>query len=76
MMENNTKTLEEIKDFQFRYDEPKRSWGEQDTKDKIFCADVGLQLNKEKEIWARFIKQLKDSFAPPLEFAYKYINNL
>jgi hypothetical protein len=60
MMENNTKTLEEIKDFQFRYDEPKRSWGEQDTKDKIFCADVGLQLNKEKEIWARFIKQLKD----------------
>ena len=59
LKENNTIKLEEISDFQFRYEEPRR-WKKEDETNKFFCADIGLQLNEEKKVWAIFIKQLKD----------------
>ena len=60
MLQNNSKQLEEINDFRFRYEESRNSWGQQDTKEKIFCAGLGIQINQENKVWARFIQQLKD----------------
>ena len=59
-IENSSKKFEEINDFQLRYDEPKRSWGKVDTNDKLFCGDIGFQIDKQQEPWAKFLKQLND----------------
>ena len=55
------KRLEEIQNFQIRYEEPKKSWGSDDYTDKIFCGQIGFQLNQAKNTWAKFIKQLKNA---------------
>ena len=60
MMENNEIKLKEIEDFQFRFDKPRKSWGNQNSKENIFCAEIGIQINEEKKIPSKFIKQLKD----------------
>ena len=57
---NNTKKSEEIKDFQFKYEEPKKSWGKEDDTNKIFCADIGFQIEKETETKPKFFKELKE----------------
>ena len=44
-IDNSSMKIEEIKNFQIRYDEPKKSWGKEDTKQKIFCADIGFQTS-------------------------------
>ena len=59
-IENNSKKFEEINNFQLRFDEPKKSWGKVDTNDKLFCGDIGFQINKQQESWAKFLKQLND----------------
>ena len=77
-IEKNKKLIEEVKDFQFKYELPKRSWGEEDKRDKIFCAEIGFQINKEKKIWAKFIKHLKDNNvinSYKLTFNYSLIAN-
>ena len=59
-LENSIKQLEIINDFQFRFDEPRSSWGRESSEDKIYCAEIGIQINQEKKTWSKFIKQLKD----------------
>ena len=59
-IDNSSMKIEEIKNFQLRYDEPKKSWGKEDTKQKIFCADIGFQINQGTKTWAKFFKQLKN----------------
>ena len=59
-LEKNKKQLEIINEFQFRFDEPRRSWGNDDSEEKIYCAEIGIQINQEKKTWSKFIKQLKD----------------
>ena len=59
-IENNTKKFEEINNFQLKFDEPKKSWGKVDTSDKLFCGDIGFQIDKQQEPWAKFLKQLND----------------
>ena len=55
------KRLEEVQDFQLRYEEPKKSWGGDDPIDKIFCGEIGFQINNAKNPLVKFIKQLKDA---------------
>ena len=59
-LENSVKLLELINDFQLRFDEPRRSWGSDNSEDRIYCAEIGIQINQEKKTWSKFIKQLKD----------------
>ena len=60
ILEKGIKKYEEISEFEIRFDLPKKSWGNEDKNEKIFCAEIGLQINQEQKIWAKFIKQLKD----------------
>ena len=43
------KESKEILDFQFKYEKPKRSWGKDDVLNKIYCAEIGFLINKEKK---------------------------
>ena len=61
VLNKNEKKSEKIKDFQFKYVEYKKSpWGKEDTSDRIYCAELGFLINKEKKTWSKFIKFLKD----------------
>ena len=60
VIENGMKESKEILDFQFKYEKPKRSWGKDDVLNKIYCAEIGFLINKEKKTWSNFIKHLKD----------------
>ena len=59
-IKDNIKNLETINDFSFRFDEPHKSWGNEDKNDKIFCGEIGIQLNQETKVCSKFIKYLKD----------------
>lgn len=59
-LENSVKLLEIINDFQLRFDEPRRSWGRDNIEERVYCAEIGIQINQEKKTWSKFIKQLKD----------------
>lgn len=57
----NLKRLEEVPNFQIRYEEPRRSWSGKDPENKIFCGEIGFQINEGKNTWAKFVKQLKNA---------------
>ena len=59
-IENSHKKKEIIKDYQFKFEEPKKSWGKEDNPNKLFCADIGFQINREKKEWTQFLKKFKD----------------
>ena len=61
VLNKNEKKSEKIKDFQFKFVEYKKNpWGKEDTSDRIYCAELGFLINKEKKTWSKFIKFLKD----------------
>ena len=85
VIENNQKKTEIIEDFQFKFEEPRKSWGKDDILNKLFCADIGFQINREKKVWSKLLKQLKqnnliDSYKITMNYSsdnegYFYIGN-
>jgi hypothetical protein len=85
LIENNQKKTEIIEDFQFKFEEPRKSWGKDDILNKLFCADIGFQINREKKVWSKLLKQLKqnnliDSYKITMNYSsdnegYFYIGN-
>ena len=85
VIENNQKKTEIIEDFQFKFEEPRKSWGKDDIFNKLFCADIGFQINREKKVWSKLLKQLKqnnliDSYKITMNYSsdnegYFYIGN-
>ena len=85
LIENNQKKTEIIEDFQFKFEEPRKSWGKDDIFNKLFCADIGFQINREKKVWSKLLKQLKqnnliDSYKITMNYSsdnegYFYIGN-
>ena len=85
VIENNQKKTEIIEDFQFKFEEPRKSWGKDDISNKLFCADIGFQINREKKVWSKLLKQLKqnnliDSYKITMNYSsdnegYFYIGN-
>ena len=85
VIENNQKKTEIIEDFQFKFEEPRKSWGKDDILNKLFCADIGFQINREKKVWSKLLKQLKqnnliDSYKITMNYSsdnegYYYIGN-
>ena len=85
LIENNQKKTEKIEDFQFKFEEPRKSWGKDDIFNKLFCADIGFQINREKKVWSKLLKQLKqnnliDSYKITMNYSsdnegYFYIGN-
>ena len=60
LIEKNQRKKEKIKDFQFKFQEPRKSWGKDEVTNKLYCADIGFQINKEQKTVTQFFKQLKD----------------
>jgi hypothetical protein len=85
VIENNQKKTEIIEDFQFKFEEPRKSWGKDDILNKLFCADIGFQINREKKVCSKLLKQLKqnnliDSYKITMNYSsdnegYFYIGN-
>ena len=59
LIENNTKKEQEIQDIQFEFNYPKRQWGEEDKREKVYCADIGISLNTKRDQPSIFLYQLK-----------------
>ena len=77
VLNKNEKKSEKIKDFQFKFVEYKKSpWGKEDTSDRIYCAELGFLINKEKKTWSKFIKFLKDkNVTDSYKVTMNYTNN-
>ena len=77
VIEKNKKKIEIIKDFQFKFVEYKQNpWGKKDTSDRLYCAELGFLINKEKKTWSKFIKFLKDkNVTDSYKVTMNYTNN-
>ena len=77
VLNKNEKKSEKIKDFQFKFVEYKKNpWGKEDTSDRIYCAELGFLINKEKKTWSKFIKFLKDkNVTDSYKVTMNYTNN-
>ena len=60
VIEKAQRKIEVINDFQFKFEEPKKSWGKEDEQNKLYCANIGFEINREKKTWTKFITKLKD----------------
>ena len=77
VIEKNEKKTENIKDFQFKFVKFKQnSWGKKDTSDRLYCAELGFLINREKQTWSKFIKFLKDkNVTESYKVTMNYTNN-
>ena len=77
IIEKNEKKTENIKDFQFKFVKFKQNpWGKKDTSDRLYCAELGFLINREKKTWSNFIKFLKDkNVTESYKVTMNYTNN-
>ena len=77
IIEKNEKKTENIKDFQFKFVKFKQNpWGKKDTSDRLYCAELGFLINREKQTWSKFIKFLKDkNVTESYKVTMNYTNN-